>query len=142
MFRRNFGDHSVWLRGLGCCVFGCLLWPVEIGHTVTRKAGGCGSDWRKTVPLCGDHHKRQEGRTNEFGAENGVNLHALADALVVADPNVITSEQIAAWGRLEAYSHFDRLGALQRGFDLTGYLIEPPRVADHQPLSAPGGAGA
>lgn len=123
--------HDEFIRGLSCLVFGCNRYPIEAAHTVTRKAGGCGSSWRQQVPLCRKHHtgpQGQEGRTEEFGREHGLDLHALAEVLVVADPGVLLVEQVAAWGRLQAYGEAARLGALQRGFDLTGYVILPPKV--------------
>jgi hypothetical protein len=138
MHDRNFSGgagpgHDEFIRSLSCLVYGCNRWPIEAAHTVTRKAGGCGSSWRQQVPLCRKHHtcpQGQEGRTEEFGKEHGINLHALAEVLVVADPGVPVVEKLAAWSRLEAYQDFERMGALQRGYDLCGYTIEPPRVAE------------
>jgi hypothetical protein len=134
MYERNFSGgtgpgHDEFIRGLPCLVFGCNRWPIEAAHTVTRKRGGCGSSWRQQVPLCRKHHPVQEGRTDEFGREVGLDLNALAEVLVVADPGVPVPEQLEAWRRLAAYDEASRLGALQRGYDLTGYHIQPPQVA-------------
>jgi hypothetical protein len=139
MYGRNFAGelpagpgHDEFIRGLSCLVYGCTRLPIQAAHTVARGSGGCGSSWRQLVPLCRKHHvgpQGQEGRTEAFEKDHGLCLGALAEVLVVADPGVLLVEQLAAWSRLEAYLEAERMGALQRGYDLTGYTIGPPKVA-------------
>jgi hypothetical protein len=128
MYARNYGEHADFLRGLCCSVPDCRLFPLQVAHTVTRKRGSVGGTWRDTCPLCLKHHPRQEGRTAEFSREIGVDLIALADALVCADPGAPLEEIVAAWGRLDQRAPGARSGALQRTFEMTGTHPQRPRV--------------
>jgi len=65
----------------------------------------------------------------EFEARYELPLRALRHVLVVADPAVEIEEQWVAWRKLhEEHGVLEVQGALQRGLDLCGYTIEPPKV--------------
>ncbi|HSF40349.1 MAG TPA: hypothetical protein VLT87_11195 [Thermoanaerobaculia bacterium] len=135
-YERNFGSHADFIRSLGCAVEECPN-ASQAAHVVSRKMGGCGGDRFDLVPLCGEHHPRQEryrhnpeGRLTAFEVEHGLNLRALRRALVVADPGEKPEVQIVAWGLLHQ-EHDEKAikNALQRGLDLTGREIAPPTIA-------------
>jgi hypothetical protein len=135
-FARNFGDHADFIRSLGCAVEDCEG-ASQAAHVISRKMGGCGGDRFDLVPLCRDHHPKQEryrhnpeGRLTAFEVEHGLSLRALRRVLVVADPGQEPSEQIEAWALLHS-EHADPAiqSALQRALDLTGRVIAPPTIA-------------
>jgi hypothetical protein len=78
LYERNFGAYSDFIRSLPCAVPGCLRRDIEAAHVVTRKMGGCGGDKTNLVPLCGPHHREEEGHLDEFNAKHGTNLRACA----------------------------------------------------------------
>lgn len=52
-YARNFGEHAATIRELPC--EGCgMRPPSDPAHAIGRKAGGCGGDKTKLVPLCKD----------------------------------------------------------------------------------------
>jgi hypothetical protein len=136
MFKRNFGDHAEFIRSLDCAVEACPG-PSQAAHVVSRKMGGCGGDRFDLVPLCAEHHPKQEryrhnpeGRLTAFEVEHGLNLRALRRVLVVADPSMEPAEQIAAWALLHEEHETPAIQcALQRALDLTGREIAPPTIA-------------
>jgi hypothetical protein len=93
--------------------------------------GGCKGGWRDMVPLSRDLHDLQHAiGIKAFEDRFEVSLHALRHVLVVSDPGVDVSEQVAAWRRLHEHPAGEVTSALQRGLDLTGFPISPPRVAE------------
>lgn len=78
-WERNFGPHRAFIAALACLV--CGRRPVHAAHLDARGMGGCGGDASVLVPLCAEHHRAQEGRTDAYAAEVGIDLRAVAAAL-------------------------------------------------------------
>lgn len=82
---RNFGPHAAWIKTLPCLVTG--RYGVDPAHIEARGMGGCGGDKTKLVPLCRADHRRQEGRTEAYEAETGLDLYAASAILWAFGPH-------------------------------------------------------
>jgi hypothetical protein len=136
-FARNFGEHRAFIVGLPCAVRlkpSCREnpWRIVPAHVRAIGMGAAKGTWRDLVPLSHDLHMKQH-RLGVRGFEEtfGISLRALRHVLVVADPVVSIEEQLIAWRLLhQEHSEAEITAALQRGFDLTGFPVEPPRAAE------------
>lgn len=63
-----------------CSVPDCWRVDIDPAHTVKRSRGG---RWFQIVPLCRMHHDEQEGRTEAFGLDYGIDLHEYATRLAL-----------------------------------------------------------
>lgn len=77
-------EYVEFVHSLGCAVPGCNRTNIQCAHVgPTRRNGGM---WYEIVPLCGPafnwkgHHAEQEGRTEQFNAEYGIELIDIAAA--------------------------------------------------------------
>lgn len=151
-FERNFGAHRDFIVALPCAVRLSRSGGLPVVHSFDRAGrarnpslrnpfsivsahvqaigmGGAKGSWRDLVPLSADLHLSQHRLgLAEFERRFEVSLRALRHVLVVADPDVEPSEQLAAWDRLhQQHTPEEVREALQRGYDLTGRAIVPPR---------------
>ena len=74
--KRRDKKYTDWIRGQRCIVKICKK-PGEPAHLKTRGSGGY--DRKNIVPLCRFHHQCQEGKTEAFELEYGLDLQDQAD---------------------------------------------------------------
>lgn len=82
---RQFGALAEYVRGLSCCVKGCIRWA-EPAHVHTRRNAGA---WRETpdgwavgniAPLCHWHHREQHAiGVSSFGSKYDLDLEEVAE---------------------------------------------------------------
>lgn len=79
-FARQFHSDAFveWVHSLGCVVPGCRRTDIDAAH-VEKRSRGQRVTWRCVVPLCSDHHRAQEGRSEDFGRDHGIDLYDLAN---------------------------------------------------------------
>jgi hypothetical protein len=133
-FARNFGEHRAFIVGLPCSIRlkrsgKANPWKIDPAHAIAAGMGGAKGTWRDLIPLSWDLHKRQHTMTiDQFERLYDVPLLALRHVLVVADPGVDVQEQLEAWRRLHEHPEHEILAALQRGYDMCGYVVVPPSI--------------
>lgn len=89
--KRVWLRHRKFLRGFCCCVPGCLRCPVDRGSGTALKP----FDWF-TVPLCRGHHEEEEAAgPDAFGDRYGIDLWAMAAALVAQSPDRAMREALS-----------------------------------------------
>lgn len=71
--RRNLA-YQRWIRRHKCLI--CGRQPVDGAHVKTKGSGG--DDVDNMVPLCREHHQKQEGRNKAFNQRYNIDLRAVA----------------------------------------------------------------
>lgn len=97
LFEKQYGndDYVAALHKEGCQIPDCRPTSgsrseIQCDHTPTRAAGGT---WRQMVPLCLYHHRlKHDVGVESFQAFYGIDLDAIATAMVLQHGHLVTGE--------------------------------------------------